>query len=92
MVGPAQLSQSYRPGQTDAILNFRVFMWWTAEAAWHSIIIFLMIFNILGYRELGDNGQHFGIWDAGNASYTANLFVVTLPSRLTRNISPSDTT
>lgn len=67
---------SYRPGQTDAVLNFQLFIRWTVEAIWHATVIFIMVFNILGFRPM-HNGQDFSIWDAGNACFTANLLVVT---------------
>jgi len=68
---------SYRPGQTDGVLNFTLFMWFFAEAIFQSLVIFYFIFDILGYHEMQD-GTTFGIWDAGNAAYTANILVVTI--------------
>jgi len=67
----------YRPGQTDAVFNLRVFGIWLLEAFWDAFVIFFFCFNIIGYREMTD-GHHFSIWDAGNAAFTANVWVVTI--------------
>jgi len=67
---------SYRPGQESGVLNLKVFLWFVLEGIYQAIVIFYMQFWDMADTPLHD-GTLFGLWDAGNAAFTANLFVVT---------------
>jgi len=68
--------QIYKPGQTNEFLNYMVFAYWTLEALWHAFITFFFSYYFIAMHE-DSTGRQLSLWDAGNATYTCVLLVVT---------------
>ena len=67
----------YRPGQTNGVLNFPLFLRWTVEAIYHSCCVFFLTFRPVCFMT-AHHGKDPSMWDAGNAAFTANVLIVTL--------------
>jgi len=67
----------YEPGQLSACLNYKVFSWWVAEAAYASLVMFFF-----GYAAIADqvevDGRVYDHWSLSTTVYTACVFSMTL--------------
>ncbi|XP_071786477.1 probable phospholipid-transporting ATPase IA isoform X3 [Asterias amurensis] len=74
--------QLYKPSQNSEYFNSKVFWMWTANAVYHSLLIFWFVVGALYQDVAFSNGQLGGHLFMGNMAYTYVLIVVTLKAGL----------
>uniref|UniRef100_A0A3B3VRA5 Phospholipid-transporting ATPase n=1 Tax=Poecilia latipinna TaxID=48699 RepID=A0A3B3VRA5_9TELE len=71
-------STLYRDIAKNAMLRWKLFLYWTALGIFHGLVFFFGVRFLFSNPALQDNGQVFGNWSYGTIVFTVLVFTVTL--------------
>ncbi|XP_023184111.1 phospholipid-transporting ATPase IG isoform X1 [Xiphophorus maculatus] len=71
-------STLYRNIAKNAMLRWKLFLYWTALGIFHGLVFFFGVRFLFSNPALQDNGQVFGNWSYGTIVFTVLVFTVTL--------------
>ncbi|KAM4733124.1 phospholipid-transporting ATPase IG isoform 3-T5 [Anableps anableps] len=71
-------STLYREIAKNAMLRWKLFLYWTALGIFHGLVFFFGVWFLFSNPALQDNGQVFGNWSYGTIVFTVLVFTVTL--------------
>lgn len=71
-------STLYREIAGNAMLRWKLFVYWTALGIFHGLVFFFGVRFLFSNPALQDNGQVFGNWSYGTIVFTVLVFTVTL--------------
>ncbi|KAK5613463.1 Phospholipid-transporting ATPase IG [Crenichthys baileyi] len=71
-------STLYREIAKNAMLRWKLFLYWTALGLFHGLVFFFGVRFLFSNPALQDNGQVFGNWSYGTIVFTVLVFTVTL--------------
>uniref|UniRef100_A0A146X6U7 Phospholipid-transporting ATPase n=1 Tax=Fundulus heteroclitus TaxID=8078 RepID=A0A146X6U7_FUNHE len=71
-------STLYREIAKNAMLRWKLFLYWTALGIFHGLVFFFGVRFLFSNPALQDNGQVFGNWSYGTIVFTVLVFTVTL--------------